>query len=884
MHINHLGRPRAWSAVGELTDSEIRLRLALEAAELAAWEWDIQHNVVEWSQELADRHGLPLESAPCTVEEFAAHLHPGDVERVRATIEHSLATDSRFECQFRFLRPDGSERWVLSMGKIVRDGENVPIRMIGVELDITERHRLQMEQEERERRLTLALEGGQMGIWDYFPAEHRLVWDERQQEIWGCSLPDEPGNAEAVLGLVHPEDAPRVMESVQAVASRQRDRFDESFRLPQPDGSVRWLRGIGTLCDGRVIGLNYDISESRRIEEQRRAYAERMRIAQEVAKVGTFEWNVTTGQIIWTSELEALYGMPPGSFGGGYEAWSAMVHPEDLPFVEADIQRSLENGTFESVWRIRRPEGDVRWISGRGFVFHNGEGRPVQMVGVNLDVTAAREAELALQASEELFRVTADVIPQHLVLCEPTGEPIWANTAFRQYFKSEPISLSAVHAFAHPEDREFFNVEWQRAFEAGDPIEFKCRLRSHAGEYRWFRTHLSPIKDPNRASGQWAGSFSDIHDHVVLSDALYERESQYRQIAESLPQLVWSNRPDGYPDYFNARWCEYTGMSTDAQGWDWVQYLHPEDLELTLQAWNHSLQTGSDYVVEYRFRRASDGAYRWFLGLAKPIRNQAGEIIRWFGSLTDIQTQKEMEAELESRVMTRTTELARASAELESLLYTIAHDLRSPLRSIVATSRILGRELTEVLNAEQQLRLERQEDNALRLARQLDDMLRYARLGRRPLDVRLVHVSELAEQIAGRVVASYEDRTLLVEVQPGMSLMADPEDMRHLLADLLDNAAKYSPQGGTIRVGFEGASVYVSDEGIGFDTSYLPKMLQPFQRLHRNEEFPGTGIGLAIVALVAERHGGSVQAESGEAGSIFRISLPLDRPSERVDG
>lgn len=156
------------------------------------------------------------------------------------------------------------------------------------------------------------------------------------------------------------------------------------------------------------------------------------------------------------------------------------------------------------------------------------------------------------------------------------------------------------------------------------------------------------------------------------ADKTEEIEQQDRRLADAMPQIVWSARPDGYLDFYNLRWFEYTGMTSEETiGWGWKQVLHQDDVERSVAVWSKAVETGEDYEIEYRFRRASDGQYRWHLGRALPLRNQDGEIIKWYGTCTDIDDQKKTETELrllreelETRVAQRTNELSKVNASL----------------------------------------------------------------------------------------------------------------------------------------------------------------------------------------------------------------------------
>ena len=144
---------------------------------------------------------------------------------------------------------------------------------------------------------------------------------------------------------------------------------------------------------------------------------------------------------------------------------------------------------------------------------------------------------------------------------------------------------------------------------------------------------------------------------------------RYRSLADTMPQILWTAKPDGNLDYYNKRWFDYTGMTIEqTKDWGWKQVLHPDDLQNSVERWTRAFTSASEYEIEYRFKRASDGAYRWFLGRAFPLRNQNGEIIQWVGTSTDIDDQKRARSDLEQRVAERSLELAGAKKNLEEAL------------------------------------------------------------------------------------------------------------------------------------------------------------------------------------------------------------------------
>ena len=234
---------------------------------------------------------------------------------------------------------------------------------------------------------------------------------------------------------------------------------------------------------------------------------------------------------------------------------------------------------------------------------------------------------------------------------------------------------------------------------------------------------------------------------------------------------------------------------------------------------------------------------------------------------------RRLNAELEDRVRDRTKELEAANGELEAFCYSVSHDLRAPLRAILATSRLLLEE-TKGLDTQEVELLERQASAAKRMSLLIDDLLQLSRLGRRSMERVPIDLTGMAREVADEVSRREWASPPRVEVHDELRLDGDRGLVRVVVENLLENAFKYSPNGGTVTVGKDDQGFFVRDEGVGFDMSYAHKLFLPFERLVHDHEYPGTGIGLAIVERVIRRHNGRIWAESEPGkGATFRFTV-----------
>jgi len=223
-------------------------------------------------------------------------------------------------------------------------------------------------------------------------------------------------------------------------------------------------------------------------------------------------------------------------------------------------------------------------------------------------------------------------------------------------------------ARVHPEDRAPLNRAMEQAVTQASDFSIEYRVLGANGVYRWL-AGKGRFETASSGSRRMTGACVDIDELKQAFEARRQSEENFRFLADVMPQIIWTAKPDGNLDYFNRRCYDYTGLTFEqAKDWGWKPVLHPEDLDLCIQRWVHSFTTGADFETEYRFRRASDNTYRWHLGRAYPQRDTNGKIIRWVGTCTDIHDQKVAAADLEAQVLARTAELRRVSAISQGIL------------------------------------------------------------------------------------------------------------------------------------------------------------------------------------------------------------------------
>jgi PAS domain S-box-containing protein len=361
--------------------------------------------------------------------------------------------------------------------------------------------------------------------------------------------------------------------------------------------------------------------------------------------------------------------------------WMDVLHPDDRQSTRQIWTDSVAGGrAYDVEYRVRRHDGTYGWFKTRGVPIRDSNGNIVKWFGSCTDITDRKRAEEALRESEQRWRSLTEALPQLVWSTTPDGANDYVSTQWTEYTgvaESELLGWRWMDVL-HPDDRQSTRQIWTDSVAGGRAYDVEYRVRRHDGTYGWFKTRGVPIRDSNGNIVKWFGSCTDITDRKRAEEALRESEQRWRSLTEALPQLVWSTTPDGANDYVSTQWTEYTGVAeSELLGWRWMDVLHPDDRQSTRQIWTDSVAGRRAYDVEYRVRR-HDGTYGWFKTRGVPIRDSNGNIVKWFGSCTDITDRKRAEEalreseqelrkarnELEKKVAERTAELRRSEAYL----------------------------------------------------------------------------------------------------------------------------------------------------------------------------------------------------------------------------
>ncbi|WP_397326869.1 PAS domain-containing protein [Nostoc sp. FACHB-110] len=750
-----------------------------------------------------------------------------------------------------------------------------------------------------------------LGTWDIDLITGKAIWSELHFTLLGYeSSPTGEATETMWMSRIHPDDRHQVIQEWQQ--SRQERRlYNSEYRAIRADNQqVVWIAALGSFTYNqhgeavRSIGVVFDISDRKRQEHNAKFLAEiskdlagGMSISEMLAIVGHkmcvyfgfsllkfTEINDTTdtGQVIYANhnreEENSEYRLADDLSNSQLEHLQAggVVAINDIL-----IAPCIREGRLKLVV-IGHRQTTSNWRSDEIELIQELATR------ICIQIENARTAE-NLRRSEAEFRTIANAAPALVWVCSPNGEVIFFNDRwydFTRQTKAQAIGQGWSYTM-HPDDAARILPEWENCQKTGAIYEGEVRYRRHDGEYRWHAFRALPRCDANGQIEAWYGLSIDITERIQAETALKESEARYRYLVEAIPQMVWTTDAQGQNNYVNQQMCDYIGLSYDELlGLNWRTVIHPDDLERVYQRWMESVQNCIPYEAEYRLRRA-DGAYRWHLVRAMPFQDEQGQIMQWFGVLTDIHDKQELAKQ--RALLLQQEQAAREKAERanrikDEFLAVLSHELRSPLNPILGWSQLLQ---TQKFNPETAAKglatIERNAKLQVQLIEDLLDVSRILRgkvvLSHHPVD--LVTTIEAALETV-RLAATGKNIQIQTQLDSG-TVSGDSTRLQQIIWNLLTNAVKFTPQGGQVEVrlvcvdGF--AQIQVQDTGKGISPEFLPYVFDYFRQEDGSttRKFGGLGLGLAIVRYLVELHGGTVRADSpGEnLGATFTVQLPL---------
>jgi PAS domain S-box-containing protein len=795
----------------DLRESKERFELAVRGTTDGIWDWDIVHDRHFIAPQYKALLGYAEEDLPEPRQSFLQHLHPDDLERITRAVNEHLQHQVPFDAEYRLRCRGGDYKWFRGRGEAVWDHLGRPLRMAGSVSDITARKQAEAALRESEAKYRLLLETSTDAVLMVDEEERILFASRALTDILGYDVADVVGRQ---LELLRPE----------------RFREDRAMTVPR---DVQGTRGahvetLGLHRDGREIPVEVSFSELqlegrrifagfvRDISERKQAEVELRqseRLFREIAD--------SSPAFIWMADTEGNYfyvNRPWLEFTGrtleqeAGTGWLEGIHQDDRDHFRRDYLDAFSaRRAFRLEYRLRRHDGQYRWLLDQGVARFDEQGSFIGYLGSCVDITQRVDANERIHRLSDMYAALSQV-----------------NDAIARA-KSQ-----------------------QRLFERA------CQITARFGS---FVSTWIGVVDQDRRNLRTAARSGELETQVPAVPL-----DPSAAPASPAASAVLHNRHEIHND-----------LGTSAA--DWALFQSPERVRsAAVFPLRRSGQVIGVFVAGAARERFFDREIVNLLldlvnNLSFALDNLAAEVRR---QKTEEEI-RELNATLEQRVAERTLSLEAANRELEAFSYSVSHDLRAPLRGISGFSDILTEKYAARLDDEGRSHLQRVKNASQRMSRLIDGMLALARISRAELRERRCDVTALAEEIVAELRHHDPERRVEAVIAPDLVANADPVLLRSVLENLLGNAWKFSGGRDDARIEVGVAeragqrAFFVRDNGAGFNMAYADKLFAPFQRLHTEQEFSGTGIGLATVQRIVHRHKGRIwcEAEEGHGASFY---------------
>lgn len=627
--------------------------------------------------------------------------------------------------------------------------------------------------------------------------------------------------------------------------------------------------------DGKINGVLVTCTETTArvlAEKQLRESQQSLQLALSSAKMGAWEVNLITSKIEFSEEAKQIFAFS-NEHATTDDAIDSFIHPDDRAHAREVLHDAVKSGKpYDDVYRIIRPDGEVRWINSKGQARYDNQGNPILLVGLTFDITEKKISEEALRESEVRFKQIGEALPQLVWTARPDGSCDYLSRQWLEYTgmdETEQLGMSWLDKVIHPDDRIKTAEHWKGAVEGLHPYDTEYRIRRHDGEYRWFKVRGTSFKDYEGKITYWFGTSTDIQDSK-------EAQINFEKNVDTAPAMLWITEKNGYCSYLSNQWYENTGQTpATGLGFGWLEMTHPDHKEEAERTFREASDGHKPFYAEYLLKQ-KNGEYHWCIDAGNPRYDENGEFNGFAGTVIDIHDRKMAEL--------NTSEALHARDEFLSIA---SHELKTPLTTLKLQSDLQKRKIKkdELVNipARFEAFLELTDKQVSRLSRLVDDMLDVARIrtGKLTFEYEKVDMCELVADVISRLSNQFTKSAYsLPEIPYCTNATGEWDRMRveQVVTNLLTNAIKYGnnrPIQVSIDTDSENVILTVSDHGIGIANIDQVKIFDRFERAVNANDISGLGLGLYITKQIVTAMRGQISVESklGE-GSTFQVKLP----------
>tara|TARA_R100001143_G_scaffold63592_2_gene73065 strand:+ start:1138 stop:5292 length:4155 start_codon:yes stop_codon:yes gene_type:complete len=861
--------------ITEQNELQKLLDSATDLAKIGGWEVDLITDTVYWSPMTKRLHEVDQDYEPDL--ESALNFYRDDVrENVQNFVNRAIETGESFDFELPIITAKGHERWIKSIGK-VEYKNNTPGRIIGSFQDIHDR-------KVTELRLQNISDNIPGAIFQYIlhpDGTDRIAYLSKGAELlWGHSADECMENIDVIWNQTrNGGDFEKVQNSILRSAETMEPWYCQ-YRSMMPDGNLIWHEGHGRprkLADGSIIwdSLIIDITDQKEMESL-------LARASKMAKIGSWEMDLRqegTDSMYWSPMTRRILEVDESynpSLSGGFEFYSEESKKE----IETAVENLINRGEkFDLELLITTRKSQEKWIRciGEGEYANN---NLVKIYGSFQDITMRKTAELAAQKALIERNTILESISDAFFAVDLEWKVTYWNREAEELLdtkSSEIVGKNLWDVFPDAVELEFY-TQYHRAMDTGETVSFETY---YPGTEMWFEVSAYP------SDSGLSVYFKDVTQRRISNEKIRQSNERFEKVAKATNDAIYDWNIEQNELFLGEGFNTLFGhdIKNETHSVDsWTKNLHPDDKEKALDEFNSALQNRNEFNLysEYRYLKA-DGTYAYVINRGNITRDESGEAQRMVGAIADITQRKNYEESLQrlnENLEQHAKELAISNRELEQFAFVTSHDLQEPLRMISSFLTQLERKYGDQLDEKANKYIYFAVDGAKRMRQIILDLLDFSTIGKSVDLKEEVDINEIVDETCLLQRKAIEETGTDIVKENLPKILAQRAVIAQIFQNLIGNAVKFIHKEGSPKIVISASeseeewTFSVKDNGIGIEEEYFDKIFTIFQKLHQNEQYEGTGMGLAIVKKSVENLGGSIWVEStpGE-GSNFIFTI-----------
>jgi len=865
----------------KLADSEMRTRFALDAADLGTWNLDPLHRVVIWDERCREFFGSTM-GERATLEEMLSCIHPEDIELVQHKITESIDPSQRrpYDIKYRTTDKQGNIRWIRAIGNASFNQDNACVLFGGTVQDITR----EVVDSEEQQKLIALIDNTAEAIGVTTMSAQVTYLNKAGYKMLGI---DNYGDAfRPAADYFMPADSDNnTNEATTAIIKTGKWHGERVYRHFKTGEAIPVYLNAFRVDDpetGKPIAMA-SVARDLRPEKELRLEQDKLLLLIENSSDCILLVDTDNNITYLNAAGRAMLGF--SKHEKVFRRNTDFLMPGEWERVSSKMLKSVDNkGRWTGQLNCRhfKTHEMVPVYCTTMTVTDPTTAKSLGRAAVCRDMRKEIAAQQALAESERFLQNITMAAPISLWMCNDKGDityvnhtwSVWTGMTNEQILGKGWLNALVKEDRKNTADKFLADMAMRRYYE----VNF--RILNKDGDVRWCIATGNPQYDAAGNFIGYIGACTDItektlveHQLKLKNDELNDQIKQFEFVTGFMPVQLWTSTTDGNLDYVNRRTLDYFGKhAKELMGADWILQVHPDDRDECIVTWSHSLRTGEVYQFEFRLRNAND-EYRWHLARALPFYSE-GKIVKWFGTNTDIDEQKQLQR------------------QKDDFLGIASHELKTPVTSIKAYAQVLGAMLVKGGEDKKAQMVGRMDAQINRLTNLIGDLLDVTKInsGKIQFNKTWFDFDLSIAETAADLQHTANKHTLVTELGKTGKIYADKDRISQVITNFITNAIKYSPHADkiiikTCKTGDE-VSVCVRDFGIGIPADKTEKVFEQFYRVSGSKQhtFPGLGLGLYISSEIIKREGGKMWVTSTEGkGSDFCFSLPIDNKHRAAD-